>query len=343
GAQLFWLEKRFPDRFEAADTIITYPQFWAFRLTGVRASEVTQLGCHTDLWRSAEKDYSSLVDRRRWRKKFAPLRSAFDCLGPLKPEIRAAMAGEGEVPVFCGIHDSNASLLPHLMSREGTFTVVSTGTWAILFAVGTESRPLDRDRDTLANVDAFGRPVPSARFMAGREFTEMAGGEPGEASREAAEAVIAKGVMALPSFASGTGPFPDREGTWTHDPESILQSERTAAASLTIALTTETCLGLIGASGPIIVEGPFARNVVYCDALAGLTGMAVEAKPGLTGTAAGAALLALGPSGGPRKVRQKPHETVRKPLRGLDAYAAEWRWQVSGDMPDTGERVGRAR
>ena len=27
-----------------------YPQYWAYRLTGVLANEVTSLGCHTDLW-----------------------------------------------------------------------------------------------------------------------------------------------------------------------------------------------------------------------------------------------------------------------------------------------------
>ena len=199
------------------------------------------------------RDFSSLVDRRGWRGKFAPLRSAFDELGPLRPAIREPMAGDWDIPVFCGIHDSNASLLPHLMTRQAPFTVVSTGTWAVLFAVGAEPTALDKDRDTLANVDAFGRPVPSARFMAGREFTEMAGAEPGEASREAAERVIARQAMALPSFAKGTGPFPTRTGDWTLDPATLDQGERTAAASLSAALTTETCLSLIGACGPIIV------------------------------------------------------------------------------------------
>ncbi|SMC97668.1 Sugar (pentulose or hexulose) kinase [Fulvimarina manganoxydans] len=331
GAQLAWLETRFPERFAQAETILTYPQYWAYRLTGVRACEVTQLGCHTDLWRPAERDFSSLVDRRGWRGKFAPLRSAFDELGALKPEIRDAMARDWDIPVFCGIHDSNASLLPHLMTRQAPFTVVSTGTWAILFAVGTEPKPLDKDRDTLANVDAFARPVPSARFMAGREFSEMAGAEPGEASREAAERVIVRNAMALPSFAKGTGPFPTRVGDWTLDPAMLDQGERTAAASLSAALTTETCLSLIGASGPIIVEGPFAKNTIYCDALEALTGQPVEAKPGLTGTAAGAALLARGIAGRAGRANTETKEARRRaPWPGLQDYAETWRRHVAG-------------
>ena len=42
--------------------------------------------------------------------------------------------------------------------------MVSTGTWVVLFAVGGDLDHLDPARDTLANVDALGRAVPSARL-----------------------------------------------------------------------------------------------------------------------------------------------------------------------------------
>ncbi|MCB8837189.1 FGGY-family carbohydrate kinase [Aurantimonas sp. VKM B-3413] len=329
GAQLYYLERHFPGQFASA-SMLTYPQYWAFRLCGVAACEVTQLGAHTDLWCPSQGRLSSLCDDRGWTEGFAPLRSAFDRLGDLKPEIVAAMGAAGPIPVFCGIHDSNASLLPYLMGRKGAFTVVSTGTWAIVFAIGGRATALDPERDTLANVDAFGRPVPSARFMAGREFAAMAGEEPGEADHEAAEAVIAAGVMALPSFVRGTGPFPQRAGEWTVDPAGLSQAERTAAASLALALTTTVCLDLVGAEGPVIVEGPFARNGVYCDALSALAGRPVEAKPGLSGTAAGAALLALGTADASAVAGagSEAEATAAKPIRGLAAYAERWRSHV---------------
>ncbi|MBO0904901.1 FGGY-family carbohydrate kinase, partial [Jiella sonneratiae] len=325
GAQLFYLERHLPDVFAAA-SILTYPQFWALKLCGVKACEVTQLGAHTDLWCPAERRYSSLVTARGWEGKFAPLRSAFDRLGDVRPALRARMHGDGPIPVYCGIHDSNASLLPHLTAREEPFSVVSTGTWAIVFAIGGTVRELDEMRDTLANVDAFARPVPSARFMAGREFSLMAGDAPGIADHAAAEAVIAGDVMALPSFVAGAGPFGDRKGGWTADPARLGPQERAAAASLTTALTSALCLDLVEARGPIVVEGPFAKNAVYCDALAELTGRPVEARSGLTGTAAGAALLALGPDAKP-PVSAKPSGQSRpaRPLRGLRAYAKTWR------------------
>ena len=36
-----------------------YPQYWAYRLTGVLANEVTSLGCHTDLWDYRAGDFST--------------------------------------------------------------------------------------------------------------------------------------------------------------------------------------------------------------------------------------------------------------------------------------------
>ncbi|HEX4297492.1 MAG TPA: FGGY family carbohydrate kinase, partial [Devosia sp.] len=50
GAQLFWQQRTHPADFARATSILMYPQYWGFRLTGVRANEATSLGCHTDLW-----------------------------------------------------------------------------------------------------------------------------------------------------------------------------------------------------------------------------------------------------------------------------------------------------
>ena len=61
GAQLFWQQSTFPSLFEKARHVLLYPQFWAAKLTGVLASEVTSLGCHTDLWIPYGRSFSSLV------------------------------------------------------------------------------------------------------------------------------------------------------------------------------------------------------------------------------------------------------------------------------------------
>ena len=142
------------------------------------ASEVTSIAAHSDLWRPMEGRLSSMVERLGWTRLFPPMRHAWETLGPLKPAVAAATGLSPDVRVVCGAHDSNASLVPHLVQRSDPFTVVSTGTWAILMAVGGKGR-LDPDADMLMNVDVLGRPVPTARFMGGREFAVLAGDAPG--------------------------------------------------------------------------------------------------------------------------------------------------------------------
>ncbi|MGC3806760.1 hypothetical protein, partial [Enterococcus faecium] len=50
GAQIHYQKTLFPERFRDVRTILTYAQYWVWRLTGIAVNEVTSLGCHTDLW-----------------------------------------------------------------------------------------------------------------------------------------------------------------------------------------------------------------------------------------------------------------------------------------------------
>ncbi len=332
GAQLFWQAGAFPDAFARASRFVTYPQYWAWRLTGVAATEPTSLGCHTDLWAPERRAFSTLVDRVGWGALMAPARSAFDALGTVRPALADRIGLGRGVPVACGIHDSNASLLPHVQASSAPQAVVSTGTWVVAFAVGGSLDGLDATRDTLANVDAYGRPVPSARFMGGREFDLLTGQRAVEPDAAAVASVVERGVMALPSFAPGSGPFPRGTGRWTHAEAALTGAERTAAASLYAALMTATCLDLLGASGPTAVEGPFARNRTFLDALARLTGRAVRASAGATGTAAGAARLFAGRGEAGPAFGATAGDGVRLGP-GFSGYAARWRAAAEAAAP----------
>jgi hypothetical protein len=54
-----------------------------------------------------------------------------------------------------------------------------------------------------------------------------------------------------------------RQGESWINADAASAEERYTAACLYLALMTEACLGLIGAGGPIIVEGPFSLNETY--------------------------------------------------------------------------------
>jgi len=73
GAQLHWLQTIAPDVF-ARSRILPWPQYWAWLLSSVAASEVSSLGCHSDLWLPREGRPSPLAVERGWAERFAPLR-----------------------------------------------------------------------------------------------------------------------------------------------------------------------------------------------------------------------------------------------------------------------------
>jgi L-fuculokinase len=320
GRHIFYYERNFPDEFKQATAFLTYPQYFAWRLGGAMASEATSLGAHTDLWRPNEGDLSSMVDKLGWRRLFPPRRKAWDTLGTLKPEISAATGLSSNVRIICGAHDSNASLVPHLLSRRDPFTVISTGTWVIIMAVGGTAR-LDPNADMLANVNVRGEPVPTARFMGGREYSVLAGDMPANADEADVAAIIASGALALPAFSDQGGPFAERKGV-IEGPAPTASKARSALATLYSALMTAHMLRRLEAPGELIVEGGFARSPAFAAVLARLMlGRRVLIAPMSAGAAAGAAMLAHWGEPHPPP-RLEPARVWNVP--GLEAYQDRW-------------------
>ena len=322
GRQLLWLRQAFPGRFAVSDALLPYPQYWAWRLSGTKAAEVTSFGAHTDLWNPRAATFSGLAETEGWARLVPPMVKPWDTVGRLREDVARETGLPADCRVVAGIHDSNASLLPHLLARPLPFAVISTGTWMITFAAGGSLDRLDWARGCLANVDPFARPVPSAMCMAGREFELIAGAAPAEPRSAEVAHVVAERIMALPAFVPDSGPFGRRRGNWSTDPAKLSGAERSAVASLYCALIAATCLRLTGAGGPIIVEGPFARNRTFLAALARLVPRPVLARPDATGTIGGAALLALGPNALPPRA-DDPDPVV--PIEvDLSVYARDW-------------------
>lgn len=318
GAQIHWQLARDPGLIDRLARVVMWPQYWGYRLTGELACDLCSLGCHTDLWNPATGDYSDLPRQLGIADRFAPARKPGDVLGVLLPALQAE-TGIGAVPVLTGIHDSNASLLPHLLARAAPFAVVSTGTWVVVMAMGAKAVTLDPARDTLINVNALGQPVPSSRFMGGREYEMIRAGQDGMATNADADAVLARGLMLMPSVVPDSGPFQGRVSGWSNDTRSPGETE--VALGYYLGLMTAECLSVIGAQGPSIVEGPFAANPWYRAMLAAATGRAVIPSSSRTGTAAGAALLFA-----PLDAAQKTDTLAQPdPDPRLVAYAARWR------------------
>lgn len=333
GAQLHYLEA---EGSFADVTLMPYAQYWAWLLTGAARSEVTSLGCHSDLWAPAAGDFSPMAKARGWAQRFAPLASAADAVGTLLPDLAQRTGLSPAVRVLAGLHDSNAALLaargfPEIARNEAT--VLSTGTWFIamrLPAGPVDLAELPEARDCLVNVDAYRQPVPSARFMGGREIesvieidTRRVDIKPDQPALLAAvPQVIADGAMMLPTLAPGCGPFPDQTGGWLHEPEDWFA--RRAAMCLYAALVADSMLDLIGSAERLLVEGRFAEAEVFVRALAALRpGTAVFTANAHNDVSFGALRLIdpdLRPQG--ELVRVMPLE------QDLNAYKARWAEQV---------------
>lgn len=331
GAQLHRIEARRPEALGPGAQILPWAQYWSWRLSGVAASEATSLGCHTDLWRPRDGQPSAMAQRRGWAGRLAPLRRAGEALGPVTREWADRCGLPADTQVYCGLHDSNAALLAARADPavgEGEASVLATGTWFVAMrtpGAAPDWSRLDEGRDCLVNVDVAGRPIPSARFMGGREIERLLGAEASlagpdpDAEVAAAARIVRRGAMALPTFTPGVGPFPDARGGWLGAPADA--AERRAAVALYAALASAAMLERIGARGVLAVEGRFAEAAVFVRALAALRpDMAVFAGGAEADVSFGALRLAApeaAPAGSLR--RAEPLDI------DLAAYAADWR------------------
>jgi sugar (pentulose or hexulose) kinase len=264
--------------------IVTWPQYWAWRLCDVMATEVTSLGCHSDLWRPRERTYSDLARSRGWAQRMAPLRRAGEPLAAITAEWATRTGLPRNCLVLCGLHDSNAALLAargHAEIADNDATVLSTGTWFVAMRSPSAQASIDTStlaetRDCLINVDVQGRPVPSARFMGGREAELIAGLDTHALTDnydpqrliDRLPALLESGAVALPTFARGFGPFARAIGEWRNKP--VDAGDQRAITGLYLALMADASLDLIGSRERLLIEGRFAEAVIFIRALAAL-------------------------------------------------------------------------
>ena len=175
--------------------------------------------------------------------------------------------------------------------------------------------------DMLANVGVRGKPVPTARFMGGREFAVLAGEAPAEADEADVAGAVASGALALPAFSDQGGSFAGRIGRIEGQAPTTPKA-RAALATVYAALMTAHLLRRLEAPGDLIVEGGFTRSPAFAAVLAGLMpGRRLVVAPMSAGAAAGAAMLAHW--GEPREPpRLDPVRAWAVP--GLDAYRRRW-------------------
>jgi len=331
----FFLRERFPEAYSRARWALNYPQYWGFRLTGRVGAEGTYTGCHSYLWNWKTEAYSSVAEELGLAAKLPfPLRDSWAVLGTVRPELARRAGLAADTVVTMGIHDSNASLLPHLAKGSGgDFILNSTGTWCVLmhpqdrFGFG----PDELGKVVFFNRSAYNRPVKTAIFLGGMEYeawTKAIAGAcglaPGDKLPEPADSdyralVESRSEFILPELVPGSGQFPGQvarasQGGRAYALSDIvsgdrapafLRDPRAAVAALNVSLALQTLVALersgLGASTSVYTEGGFRRNAGYNAVLsAALLGRSAGAF--LTdiseATALGAAMTAAAALGG---------------------------------------------
>lgn len=323
GRHLLWLEECVPDVLGKAEAILTYPQFWSWAFSGTAVSEVSYLASHSHLWAPFKDDFSSLVDARNWRGKMPALLPAGAPVGT--HELALDDGRVASLTVHNGVHDSNASLYYYRSLGLDDFTLISTGTWVIIFNGACPVEALDEGRDMLVNVAVDHRPTPTIRFMGGREYDVASAGWTQPISLQAVTAVMAAGVFALPSFAPG-GPLPGGPGHFIGP--TVTGEERAAAALLYVVLMSDLSLDLITSTNTIVIDGGLLKLKHFAGLLAALRPrQTVLISDTAEGSACGAAALAFQSIGiTPFDDTAQSAEAIA--LTGLSDYASAWRAHI---------------
>jgi sugar (pentulose or hexulose) kinase len=163
GMQLYRIKYERPELFEKIRYALHLPQYLSYLITGIPATDITSIGCHTNLWNFTTRQYHEWVIKEGLLEKFP-------AIGEGDKAVFVDFEGH---PLACGIglHDSSAALIPYLMNFKEPFILISTGTWCISMNPFNED-PLtvaELEQDCLCYLTYEARPVKASRLFAGHE------------------------------------------------------------------------------------------------------------------------------------------------------------------------------
>jgi sugar (pentulose or hexulose) kinase len=164
GMILYWLKYEKPALFAQIKHSLHLPQYISFLFTGQFFSDITSIGCHTNLWDFEKNQYHEWVEKEGVLEKLAPI-NIHSFTHSLIHSLN----------IGTGLHDSSAALIPYLATFQEPFVLISTGTWCISLNPFNHI-PLTTNelaQDCLAYMQYTGKPVKASRLFAGNEHEEQ--------------------------------------------------------------------------------------------------------------------------------------------------------------------------
>lgn len=289
---MFFVKTRLPDVWARCRHGLFYGPFFGHELTGRMGLEPTFPGNHTYFWNFAEKTWSEVARKLGADRLFGnELRHSWESLGRVKLEIARECGLPENCEVTLGVHDSNANFLPYLAKGYTDFLLNSTGTWCVLMRP-SETPYLSDEEIALKvffNQDVCARPVRTSLMTSGMDYDafralterqDSAGADVVRRVVQEKKLFVVPGVLAEATAFPGVKPRVIEEGQ-VHlledlrgqgKPMTRLEQDYFAALNLGLAIATKkmlACCG-IGNKTTVFIEGGFAKNRVYCEALAAL-------------------------------------------------------------------------
>ena len=169
GMVLYRLKYENPVLFAQIHFSLHLPQYISFLFTKQYFSDITSIGCHTNLWDFEENDYHEWVKKEGIIAKLAPINAQL-LMQVTNPFLNHSL------PIGIGLHDSSAALIPYLATFKGQkFVLISTGTWCITLNPFNHT-PLTNEElqaDCLIYKQYKGEPVKASRLFAGYEHEQI--------------------------------------------------------------------------------------------------------------------------------------------------------------------------
>ncbi len=167
GLQLYRMKHQQPERFKKIRYAVHLPQYLSYLISGKICSEMTSIGCHTQLWDFKENKYHDWVSKEKLDAVLPPI-------VPSDEAMEATFMGSRYI-VGPGLHDSSAALIPYQVSFKEPFVLLSTGTWCISMNPFNRT-PLtaeELEQDCLAYIGYQGKPIKASRLFAGNEHEQQ--------------------------------------------------------------------------------------------------------------------------------------------------------------------------
>jgi sugar (pentulose or hexulose) kinase len=273
GMQLYRIKKENPGLFGEIKYSLHLPQYLSWVFSNNTCSDITSIGCHTNLWNFSQNNYHEWVYRESVIDKFPAIQSS-STTHSLYPGMNYLIFDNLNVQclIGSGLHDSSAAMIPYLESFQKPFVLISSGTWSISMNP-FNLEPLtvaELKNDCLCYLSFKGKPIKASRLFAGFEH---------ESQIERLSEYFQKnknyshGITYDPGIVAELKHTPDQRSIRFLDTDlSYYRSYEEAYHKLIMGIVDQqlisTRLILTSEVKRIFVDGGFSRNSIYMHLLA---------------------------------------------------------------------------